>query len=150
MAENSSAVRRTMVTNMTRRNLKDVSFTPEHVRFIEEQLRSGAYPSISDVVEAGLNLLIAQERLPKQPAVSETQLFEALLVDQSASEGVEHLRELIEAGLGQADEGMLLDGPAMMRGSRERLLALKAAQVPSTSSSDDSPKGSGQDENEAT
>nr|ANY58130.1 hypothetical protein [uncultured bacterium] len=81
----------------------NVSLTPDLDRFVAEQVRSGEYNSHSEVVRAGLRLLLQQKR--------ET---EARLA---------RLRGEIEEGLAEARRGELVDGEEAL----ERLLGRSRA-----------------------
>lgn len=90
------------------RETKNISFTPKQARFVEERVESGRYQSASEVVREGLRLLDQHEQ------------------EQQAR--VEALRGMIRQGADEIDQGKLLDGPAVMAESRERLSA-KAAKL---------------------
>ncbi|HTE17953.1 MAG TPA: type II toxin-antitoxin system ParD family antitoxin [Armatimonadota bacterium] len=79
----------------------NVSLSPELERLVEEKVRSGAYPSASDVVREGLRLL--QER------------------DEHRSAQLEDLRREIRIGIDAADRGDLVDGPEFFARLREEL-----------------------------
>lgn len=87
---------------MATRETKNISFTPQQSRFIDERVESGSYQSASEVVRDAMRLLEQRER------------------EQQAA--VEEVRKLIQEGSDQLDRGEGLDGPAVMDELRERLL----------------------------
>ena len=87
---------------MATRETKNISFTPQQSRFIEERVTSGSYQSASEVVRDAMRLLEQQER-EREAAIDE-------------------VRRLVQEGTEQLDRGETLDGPAVMEELRERLL----------------------------
>lgn len=78
----------------------NVSLTPDLTRFVEEKVRSGCFPSQSEVIRAGLRLL--QQR------------------DQLYGSRLDRLRNEVAVGLEQARRGELLPGEAVFAELEER------------------------------
>jgi antitoxin ParD1/3/4 len=76
--------------------------TPEVQTFVQEQLASGKYQTIDELLVAGLQLLAAQS------------------VDQYQHRYAK-LRQDIEVGLAEADRGELIDGTEVFDQLRQKL-----------------------------
>jgi antitoxin ParD1/3/4 len=70
----------------------NISLTPELEKIVQDKVKSGFYGNASEVLRAGLRLLVEQEQL-KQGR------FEQLVQD-------------IQIGLEQAEKGEVISGPA--------------------------------------
>ncbi|MBY0261468.1 MAG: hypothetical protein K2Q20_03955 [Phycisphaerales bacterium] len=70
-------------------------------RLVEREIQSGRASNTRDVIAAGLALLQRQRR------------------DESAA--LRQVRRKIDEAITQADRGLLLDGPSVMRSIRERI-----------------------------
>ena len=85
---------------MPARSTKTISLTPEHARYIDEQVRSGQYQSPSEVVRGGLKVF-QQTELARERNVAE-------------------LRAKIAQGLEEAKRGELVDGKEVLENVRKR------------------------------
>ena len=78
-----------------------VSLPPELDQFVEAKVASGRYPSASEVIREGLQLL--KDR------------------DVSRQDALEEVRKKIAVGLDQAERGELFDGEEVFRSILEKL-----------------------------
>jgi antitoxin ParD1/3/4 len=78
-----------------------VTLTPELEQFVAEQLKSGHYRSVDDLIAQSLGMLRAQEEF----------------IETHASE----LREKIAVGLDQIQKGQVVDGRKAIQDLREKL-----------------------------
>ena len=85
---------------MAIRESKNISFTPKQAQFIDERVESGQYQSASEVVRAGLRLL-EDDEINRQ---------ERLL----------RIRQLIETGLEDVQQGRVVDGEDVFKRLREK------------------------------
>ena len=79
----------------------NVSLTPEAQTFIQQQLSTGKYRSIDEILLAGLNLLAAREA--------------------SEQERYAELQRDIEVGLAEANRGELIDGEEVFNRLQRKL-----------------------------
>lgn len=79
----------------------NVSLTPELEQFIQNQVESGKYTSVDEVIVAGIKLLEERERIYKGR--------------------FEELKREIMIGIEAADRGELIDGETVFRELREKL-----------------------------
>ncbi len=88
----------------------NISVPPQLAGFVKEQVESGVYHSASEVVRAGLRLLVEQDRQKR----------------------LEELRKKIAVGLEQADRGELapLDVEQIKTEARRRLAEMERADQP--------------------
>ena len=63
----------------------EITLSPELLRFVEDKVKAGQFPSASDVITGALNLLREEERLTEQD--------------------ITELREEVRIGLDQLDAG---------------------------------------------
>jgi antitoxin ParD1/3/4 len=56
----------------------DVKLSPEQEQFVAEKVKSGAYPSASDVIRDGLNLLQLEEEQKRQHAELRRELMKGI------------------------------------------------------------------------
>lgn len=82
------------------RELMDILLTSEAEQFIQQQLETGRFSSISEVVDAGIRLL--EER-------------------QTYHERFEELRRDVEIGTAQLDRGEVVEGETFMQELRTKL-----------------------------
>ncbi len=87
------------VQEMGQRETKNISFTPELSRFVDEQVKSGRFHSASEVIRAGLRLLAGSE---------------------IRSAELDEVRKKIAFGIGQLDQGKSIDGKAAFRELKSR------------------------------
>lgn len=89
---------------MSYRESRRVSLTPEQALFLDECVHSGRYQSISEVVRAGLRLLAHEEALREA--------------------AVERVRQMSDVGALELDHDEVVDGEATFRrlqARRERM-----------------------------
>ena len=82
----------------------NISLTPELEQMVQAKVKSGRYPSASEVVREALHLMDERDHL-------------------------EELRQLIAVGIEQADRGELVEGSVVFENIRERIRQ-KAEQKP--------------------
>jgi antitoxin ParD1/3/4 len=78
-----------------------VTLTPEQEKFIAEQLKSGHYHSVDDIVGQSLGMLRAQEEFIRSNA--------------------DELRERISVGMSQIQRGETVDGKTAIQNLREKI-----------------------------
>ncbi len=83
------------------RDLMDILLTSEAQHFIQQQLETGRFSSVSEVVDAGIRLL--EER------------------EQTYQGRFEELRREVEIGTAQLDRGEVVEGEAFMQALRTKL-----------------------------
>lgn len=83
------------------RDLMDILLTSEAEQFIQQQLETGKFSSVSEVVDAGIRLL--EER------------------EQTDHRRFEELRRDVEIGTAQLDRGEVVEGETFMQELRTKL-----------------------------
>jgi antitoxin ParD1/3/4 len=87
---------------MAKRSTANISLTPELNAFVATRIASGRYQSASEVVREALRLL--EER------------------EATRVRTIEDLRREVAIGYAQAKAGQFVDGPAVFRRLRERII----------------------------
>ena len=85
-----------------------VTLTPEQQRFVQQQVESGRFSSVVEVLLEGLRGLQEQEAF----------------IDANRDE----IRRIIEEGAAEADRGEFVDGEAVMEAWRQRDAAARREQ----------------------